>query len=104
MAAEQTAAQKAAEKQQPPTSDEKAEQEAKAAQEKAEQEAKAKTDQRPRAGAKSKGHKVTGAAVVLRTADKAERYLYRGAIVPDGAFTEDSIKHALSVGLIEKVK
>lgn len=52
----------------------------------------------------SKGHRVVGAAVVLRTKDKAERYLYRGAVVPDGVFTEDSIKHALSVGLIEKSK
>lgn len=50
------------------------------------------------------GYKVTGAAVVLRTDDGAERYLYRGAPVDDGAFSKDSIKHAVSVGLIEKVK
>ena len=57
-----------------------------------------------KAAATPKGHTVTGAAVVLRTKDKAERYLYRGAVIPDGVFTEDSIKHAISVGLIEKVK
>lgn len=54
--------------------------------------------------AKPKGYTVTGAAVVLRTDDGAERYLYRGAPVDDSAFSKDSIKHAVSVGLIEKAK
>lgn len=54
--------------------------------------------------AKPKGYKVTGAAVVLRGDDGSERYLYRGAPVDGGAFSKDSIKHALSVGLIEKAK
>ena len=49
------------------------------------------------------GHIVTGAAVVLPTVDKSERYLYRGALVGEG-FTAEGIKHALAVGLIEKVK
>lgn len=53
---------------------------------------------------KPKGYTVTGAAVVLRTDDGAERYLYRGAPVDDSAFAKHSIKHAVSVGLIEKVK
>ncbi|TDW31018.1 hypothetical protein [Cryobacterium psychrophilum] len=46
---------------------------------------------------------VTGAAVVLPTEGGSERYLYRGAPVGDG-FTAEGIKHAVSVGLIEKVK
>ena len=54
--------------------------------------------------AKPKGYTVTGPAVVLRTDDGAERYLYRGAPVDDSAFSKDSIKHAVSVGLIEKAK
>lgn len=48
-------------------------------------------------------HIVTGAAVVLPTSDGSERYLYRGATVGDG-FSDEGIKHALAVGLIEKVK
>jgi hypothetical protein len=46
---------------------------------------------------------VTAAAVVLPTADKSERYLYRGAVVGEG-FTPEGIKHALALGLIEKAK
>lgn len=52
----------------------------------------------------AKGHAVIGAAVVLRTKDGGERYLYRGAVIPPGIFTDDSVKHAVSVGLIEKSK
>lgn len=48
-------------------------------------------------------HIVTGAAVVLPTVDGSERYLYRGAPVGDG-YTVDGIKHAVALGLIEKVK
>lgn len=77
-----------------------------AAKAKAEEDAKAgKPEPKPRgATAASKGYTVTGAAVVLRTKDKAERYLYRGAVIPDGVYADDSIKHALSVRLIEKTK
>jgi len=47
---------------------------------------------------------VTGAAVVLPTVDKSERYLYRNAPVDPAAFTPAGIKHALSIGLIAEVK
>ncbi|MEV8336980.1 hypothetical protein [Leucobacter sp. NPDC077196] len=43
---------------------------------------------------------VTGAAVVLRTDDGFERYLYRGANVDGAAFSQSSIDHAISNGLI----
>ncbi|WHP18832.1 hypothetical protein [Cellulomonas sp. ES6] len=109
MAAEQAAAQKAADEE--AAAEAKAAEEQRLAEEKAKAEAKAaeeakagKSEPRTRASATSKGHVVTGAAVVLRTKDKAERYLYRGAVVPDGVFTDESIKHALAVGLIEKSK
>ena len=46
---------------------------------------------------------VKGAAVVLPIEGGTERYLYRGAQVGDG-FTVKGIKHALLLGLIEKVK
>ncbi|GEM_PF-2738002 len=114
MAAEQTAGQKTADEQ--AAAEAKAAEEQKTAEEKAKQEAEAKAaaeankggakaePKTPRASAASKGYVVSGAAVVLRTKDKAERYLYRGAVVPDGVFTDESIKHALAVGLIEKSK
>lgn len=47
---------------------------------------------------------VLGAAVVLRTSDGSERYLYRGATVDTGSFDKDSVKHATSIGLIGKKK
>ena len=103
MAAEQTAEQKAAadkaaaEKQ---AADEKAKQDAatKAAAGKAAADAKvnASTDSTK----KSKSFKVVGAAVVLRSEDGSERYLYRGAPVDPAAWSKDSIKHATAVGLI----
>lgn len=77
--------------------------EKKAADEKAAAD-KAAADAAAAAKTKPKGYTVTGAAVVLRTDDGAERYLYRGAPVDEGAFSKDSIKHAVSVGLIEKAK
>lgn len=64
----------------------------------------AKPAAKPATTTKPKGYKVKGAAVVLRADDGSERYLYRGAPVDDSAFSKDSIKHALSVGLIEKAK
>lgn len=45
------------------------------------------------------GHVVTGAAVVLKTEDGSERYLYRGALVPEG-FTEASIERGVELGLL----
>lgn len=48
-------------------------------------------------------HKVTGAAAVLRTVDGSERYLYRGAIIPEG-FDKESIEHSVSIGLVSKVE
>ena len=93
---------------QPPADPKVAEQEAAAAKAAAEKVAADKAAADAVAAAKSeakpKGYKVTGAAVVLRTDDGAERYFYRGAPVDDSAFSEDSIKHAVSVGLIEKNK
>ena len=47
---------------------------------------------------------VTGAAVVLRTDDGFERYLYRGAIVDGVAFSQSSIDHAISNGLIAETE
>jgi hypothetical protein len=46
---------------------------------------------------------VTGPAVVLPTPDGSERYLYRGALVPEG-FADDGIEHALALGLIEELE
>jgi hypothetical protein len=51
----------------------------------------------------SEQYVVTGAAVVLPIEGGSERYLYRGALISTG-YTEEGIKHALSVGLIEKQK
>ncbi|MHA3682789.1 hypothetical protein ACXR2W_00810 [Leucobacter sp. HY1908] len=48
-------------------------------------------------------YRVCGAAVVLRRADKSEAYLYKGAMIPSG-FTEESIKHGIAVGLVERVE
>ena len=54
--------------------------------------------------ASEKRYVVTGAAVVLPTVDKSERYLYRNAPVDTAAFTPEGIKHALGLGLIAEVK
>lgn len=43
---------------------------------------------------------VLGAAVVLKTPDGGERYLYKGAPVDPDAFVPESIAHATAVGLI----
>lgn len=43
---------------------------------------------------------VTGAAAVLRTPSGTERYLYRNTPVPEGEFTDESVKHAIAAGLI----
>lgn len=53
---------------------------------------------------KPKGYTVIGAATVMRAEDGSERYLYKGAPFDGAAFSKDSVKHNLSVGLIEKAK
>ncbi len=75
----------------------------------ADEKAKVDADAKAKAGsassaAKPKGLLVIGAAVVLRTDDGSERYLYRGAPVDPAAFSKDSIKHATATGLIAKAK
>jgi len=50
----------------------------------------------------TKAHRVKGAAVVLPTADKREQYLYRGAFIAPGSYTEEGLQHALDIGLIEQ--
>lgn len=49
------------------------------------------------------GHVVSGAAVVLATKSKSERYLYRGAPVIADEFDDESVKHAIAVGLVSEV-
>lgn len=99
MAAEQTAEQKAAAEK---AAAEKQAAEAKAADEKAKADAAAKPQSKP--ATKTKRYVVTGAAVVLPTVDKSERYLYRNAPIDPAAFTPEGIKHALSIGLIAEAK
>lgn len=104
MSAAQTAEQKAAadkaaaEKQ---AAEQKAAED-KAAADKAAADASAKPASK--ATAKAKRYVVTGAAVVLPTVDKSERYLYRNAPVDAAAFTPEGIKHAVSLGLVAEVK
>lgn len=51
------------------------------------------------------GFRVKAAAVVLPTEDGSERYLYRsGAILPAKGFKVEGLKHAASLGLIEKAE
>lgn len=76
--------------------------EEKAAADKAAADAAAKPASKP--AVKTKRYVVTGAAVVIPTVDKSERYLYRNAPVDPAAFTPEGIKHALSIGLIAEVK
>jgi hypothetical protein len=76
--------------------------EEKAAADKAAADATAKPASKP--AAKAKRYVVTGAAVVLPTVDKSERYLYRNAPVDPAAFTPEGIKHALGLVLIAEVK
>lgn len=46
------------------------------------------------------GHVVTGAAVVLQVRGGGERYLYRGAPVPENVYLAASVKHGVEVGLL----
>lgn len=94
-AAERTAAEKAAA--------EKAAAEREAAEKAAAARAEAANTQAPAVPAAEPDrslYTVTGAAVVLRTDDGFERYLYRGAVVDGAAFSQDSIDHAISNNLI----
>lgn len=50
-----------------------------------------------------KQFEVVGAVAVIPTKDGSERYMYRGAIVSDDAFTGEGLEHVLSVGLIAEV-
>lgn len=47
--------------------------------------------------------KVVGSLAILRTEAGPDRYLYQGAVIGDG-FTEDSVEHAISVGLVAEVE
>lgn len=54
------------------------------------------------AGAK-KALRVIGAAVVLRTEDGGERYLYQDAVVSAAGFKDESVSRAIDNGLVEEV-
>lgn len=47
--------------------------------------------------------KVVGSLAILRTEAGPDRYLYQGAVIGDG-FTEESVEHAISVGLVAEVE
>ncbi len=47
---------------------------------------------------------VIGGAVVLRTTAGSSQYLYKGAPFDASAFTEQSVEHALSSGLVAEVE
>lgn len=98
MAAAQSAEQKAAA--------EKAAAEKQAAEQKVQEEAAQAEADAAEAAEEAEGPRyvVTGAAVVLPTVDKSERYLYRNAPVDTAAFTPEGIEHALSIGLIAEAK
>jgi hypothetical protein len=49
-------------------------------------------------------HVVVAAAVVLRSKAGGSQYIYKGAPVDAEAFTEASVAHALTVGLIAEVE
>lgn len=48
-------------------------------------------------------HRVVGSLAILRTKAGPDRYLYQGATLGDG-FTDESIQHAISVGLVEEIE
>lgn len=48
-------------------------------------------------------HDVVGPAVVLRTKSGSSHYAYQGAQIDADAFTEESVEHATSLGLIAEV-
>lgn len=47
-------------------------------------------------------HKVIGGCAVVRLLDGSERYLYKHAVFDAAGADEKSVKHLVSVGLIEK--
>lgn len=49
-------------------------------------------------------YKVTGGAVVLKLKGGSERYLYRGDLVPREGFEDDSLAHAIGLGLVSEIK
>lgn len=49
-------------------------------------------------------HEVTAAAVVLRTKAGSSQYIYQGASVDADAFSEESVAHAVSMGLIAEAE
>jgi hypothetical protein len=51
---------------------------------------------------KKKQYVVVGPVAVAATSDGSERYMYRGALVSEPAFTAESIKHLVSVGLLKE--
>lgn len=74
-----------------------------AAQEQTEADAQAAADEAQAEGV-APGYRVTGAAVVLRTVDGTERYLYRGAPFPAGVFTADSVERAVANSLVSETE
>lgn len=48
-------------------------------------------------------YEVVGGAVVLRTKAGSSAYIYKGGVFNADLYTEASVQHALSVGLIEEV-
>ncbi|MCC4250787.1 hypothetical protein [Microbacterium testaceum] len=48
-------------------------------------------------------HEVVGGAVVLRTKAGSATYIYKGGVFDADLFTEASVAHALSVGLVAEV-
>ena len=49
------------------------------------------------------GYVVTGAAVVLQLRGGGERYLYRGAPIPENVYKQASIDHAIALGFVDSV-
>lgn len=49
-------------------------------------------------------YRVIGAAAVVRSENKSERYLYRDAVFDDDGLDPANIEHLLGVRLIEKVE
>ncbi|WP_194385179.1 hypothetical protein [Microbacterium luteum] len=49
-------------------------------------------------------HKITNGAVVLASASSSRVYLYAPAIVESDDYTQDSVKHAVSAGLLEPIE
>jgi hypothetical protein len=56
------------------------------------------------AARKPKALEVVAGAVVLKTSDGSERYLYQGAPVIRSAFDDDSIARAIKIGLIAETE